>query len=288
MPNAAATGAALPRPLRNAALAAAALLLTGLFVFLGFPYDRLGHRIAGSLEAATGYRISFDSVGPHLGLLGPGIAIAGLRAVAPDGEVFDFARVRLRPAWSPSWLLLQPAVFVDAESGVGRVRGVTRVSGEPAFDGELRELDLAAVLDGRLPAGTALTGTADVDATLAMGPDGVAGPVALHLRDGTLSHPELPMDVPYETLDAELEVGGDASLRIASFALRSPLGTGGLTGSIGRAGSLAQAPLDLALEITASEGIRDGLAAQGVRFGRDGTLSLQVGGTLSAPVTTSR
>lgn len=282
------SGAPVSRPLRIAALAAAAFLLTGLFVFLGFPWDRLGHRIAGSLEAATGHHVSLGSVGPHVGLLGPGVAIQDLRTTAPDGTALEFSRVRLRPAWSPSWLMLRPAVFVDAESSLGRVRGVTRVSGEPAFDGGLRELDLAALLDGRLPAGTALTGTADVDAALAIGAEGVAGPVALHLRDGTLSHPQLPMDVPYETLDAELELGGDATARIVSFSLRSPLGTGSLTGTVGRAAQLADAPLDLALDVTASEEIRGGLAAQGVRFGRGGTLSLQVGGTLTSPVTRPR
>jgi type II secretion system protein N len=277
------SGARVSRPLRIAAIAAAAVLLTGLFVFLGFPWDRLADRIAGALEAATGQRVALASAGPHLSLLGPGIALEGLQATAPDGTTFEFERVRLRPAWSPSWLMLRPAVFVDAESPLGHVRGVTRLSAEPAFDGELRDLDLAALLEGRLPPGTTLTGTADVDAALAIGPEGVAGPVALHLRDGTLSHPELPMDVPYETLDAELELGGDVTARIVSFSLRSPLGTGSLTGTVGRAAQLAQAPLDLALDITASEQIRGGLSAQGVQLGRDGTLSLQVGGTLSAP-----
>lgn len=278
----------LPRPLRIAGIAVAAVLLTGFFVLLGFPWDRLADRIASALETATGNRVSLDSVGPHLSLLGPGIAIGGLRATAPDGTRFDFSRVRMRPAWSPSWLMLQPAVYVDAESAFGRARGVTKVSGAPGFDGELRELDLAALLEGRLPEGASLTGTADVDASLTVGPDGPSGPLALHLRDGILSHPQLPMDVPYEALDAQLELGGDVTARIVSFTLRSPLASGSLTGTLGRGPSLAESPLDLALDITASEQIRDSLAAQGVRLGRDGTLAVQVGGTLSAPVTRPR
>ena len=82
---------------------------------------------------------------------------------------------------------------------------------------------------------------------------------------------ERETNVPYEALDAELELGGDVTARIVSFTLRSPLATGRLTGTLGRGPSLAESPLDLALDITASEQIRDSLAAQGVRLGRDGT-----------------
>lgn len=272
------------RPLRILAIAAAAALLTGLFVYLGFPYDRLATRIAIAVEETTGVRLVLGPVGPDLGLLGPGIAIGSLRASLPDGEDWSFERVTLRPAWSTAWLSGTPAVFVDAAAPFGRVRGVATLADTPGFEGEGTQLDLGALLARFATQGGMLAGTADVRADVRMGPEGPEGPIAFSAQDGTLSHPQLPMDVPYERIDAELRLGGEALVEILSFEVTSPMGTGSITGKIGQARAPAQAPLDLRIEVDAAENIQAPLRAQGVRFGRDGKLALSVRGTLARPV----
>lgn len=272
------------RPLRILAIATAAVLLTGLFVYLGFPYDRLATRIAAGVEEATGVRLVLGPVAPDVGLRGPGISIESLRASLPNGEEWSFERVALRPAWSTSWLAASPAVFLDATAPFGRVRGVATLSDIPGFEGEAQEIDLDALLARLSSQGGMLAGTADVVADVSMGPDGPVGPVRLRAWNGTISHPQLPMDVPYERIDAELRLGGEALAEVVSFDVESPMGTGRITGTVGQARALARAPLDLRIEITAAENIQAPLRAQGVRFGRDGRLELDVRGTLARPI----
>ncbi len=283
MPNTSASIGPLSRPWRIAAIAAAALLLTSAFMYLGFPYDRLAGIAAEQIEGSTGYRIVHGPVAASPGLLGPGITVLDLRAIAPNGDSWEFSRIRVRPAWSLAWFTAIPAIFVHAEADFGQLRGVTTVSSAPAFDGEVTGVDLTRLLVEVLPRGAQLTGNADIVADVTMGPDGAEGPISFSLRDGTLSYPGLPIDVPYEQIDAELRLGGELTAEILSLTIRSPLGSGTLAGTVGRSAAIESAPLDLTIEIAASEDVRSLLKAQGVRLGKDGQISLRVGGTVGSP-----
>ena len=276
------------RPLRIAAIAFAGVVLTLFFIYLGFPYDRLADVAARQVESSTGYRLSYGAVEASPSLFGPGIAVENLTAIAPTGERWDFARLRVRPAWSPAWLALTPALHVDADTELGRVRGVALLDAEPAFDGEAEGIDLAAALNGTLPPRTELSGLADIEADVAMGPAGPAGPLRFEVVEGVLSHPSLPMDVPYERIEGDVVLGGEHTAEIRSLEIASPLGNGSVRGTVGAAPAVTSAPLDLAIEISASEDIRGALSAQGVRFGADGTMSLQVTGTVARPRTVAR
>ncbi len=161
--------------------------------------------------------------------------------------------------------------------------GVGTLSNAPAFAGEVTGADLTRLLAEVLPRGAQLTGNADIVTDVTMGPDGAEGPISFSLRDGTLSHTRLPIDVPYEQIDAELRLGGELTAEIVSLTIRSPLGSGNIAGTVGRAAAIDSAPLDLAVEIAATEDIRSLLKAQGVRFGRGGQISLKVGGTVGNP-----
>lgn len=287
MSGAPASSRTLPRPLRVSGIVLAAVLLTSLFVYLGFPYDRLANLVAGRVEQETGLSIAFSSVEASPGLLGPGIAIHDLRATAPDGQTWQASRVRVRPAWSTSWLMARPAIFVDAQSPLGRLRGVTTIASEPTFDGEISGLDLGALLEGRLP-GAKVSGSADLVGDLTFGPQGPQGPVSLEAKGGVLSHPSLPVDVPFEQIEGQIVLGGRHTAEITSLEIDSPLGTGRITGTIGRGRALQRAPLDLTLDVSAAENIRKALTAQGVRFGQDGKLKVQIKGTLARPATLRR
>lgn len=283
MPDAPTPSGLLSRSLRIAAITAAALLLTSTFVYLGFPYDRLAGIAGERLQDSTGYRIVHGHVGASPGLLGPGIAVEDLGAIAPNGDRWEFARIRVRPAWSLAWFSATPAVFIDAQADFGHVSGVATLSNAPAFEGEVTGADLTRLLADVLPRGAELTGNADIVADVTLGPDGAEGPISFSLRDGTLSHPRLPIDVPYEQIDGELRLGGELTAEILSLTIRSPLGSGNVTGTVGRAAAAGSAPLDLKIEIAASEDIRSLLKGQGVRLDKDGQISLKVGGTVGNP-----
>lgn len=283
MPDSLPSPASLPRPLRIGAIALAAVLLTSFFIYLGFPYDRLASRISAGVERGTGVRLSYGPVTASPQIQGPGIRVADLRARTRRGESWDFTTLLLRPAWSPSWLAAEPAVYVDAEAAFGRLSGVVRVAEEPAFEVEGRELDLASLLR---VAGLelSLTGQADLSADIRFPAAGAEGPVTISARDGVLSHPSLPVDVPYQELDVELALGGDHTAEIVALELTSPMGTGSATGTIGRARVLERAPLQLQVDIQVAKNMIGVLRSQRVKVGNDGRITLTVRGTPSRPV----
>ena len=76
------------RPLRVGAITLAAILLTGAFMYLRFPYDRLADAVAVRVERASGWRLQITGLGPHPMLLGPGpltLATAGLASALRPG-----------------------------------------------------------------------------------------------------------------------------------------------------------------------------------------------------------
>ena len=95
---------------------------------------------------------------------------------------------------------------------------------------------------------------------------------------------QLPLPLPYETIEGDLGLGGDAWVRIEELALESPLASGQVTGSVGRAARFGSAPLRLQLEFTVSQAIRGSLTSQGVKVGQGGQVRLAVTGTPDRPV----
>lgn len=270
-------------PLQWVALAAAAILLTGTFAYLRFPYDRLAESLSARL-ADTGLQLEIGEMSPSLSLAGPGLAAENVKLTRPDGNVMHIDRLRVRPAWSLAWLTLRPALHLTLEAPQGQLEGVAVLRGPQRFTGELREVDLTELLGADALSGTQLEGRASFDVDVALEEGGPSGPVRLHARDGVLSHPQLPMAIPYEELTGDFALGGESYLQISSFELRSPLGTGSLRGTVGRAEDPRQAPLDLELAVQVAQGVRGSLVSQGVRVGRDGELHYKISGTASAPV----
>lgn len=277
------SASALPAPLRIGGIALAALLLTGLFAYLRFPYDRLADSISARL-AAAGLHVEIGRLAPSPQLAGPGLLAEDLRIARPDGSVLRVDSLRVRPAWSLSWLAARPALHLHGESPVAGLDGVLVLRGPRRFTGALRDVDLAEIARPELLAGARFEGRATFDVDVSLGEQGPQGPVQLSAREGVLSHPKLPMAVPYEELGGALQFGGDAWLEIQSLDLRSPLGSGTLAGTIGHAPDPSQAPLDLEITLQVSPEIRGSLAAQGVQVGRDGQLRYRVLGTASAPI----
>ena len=273
----------IPRPLRIAAVVAAAIALTTTFIYLGFPYDRLGPFLEGQAQAATGARVTLGAVSASPQLLGPGIAVESLRADLGNGRPIELSRLRLRPAWSLSWLLGRPALAIDAESGTGRAGGVVTLGSAPSFQGTASELDLRTLGIESFAQGLSLEGTADLELSLSFAESGAEGPLHLTARSGTLSHPAFPMAIPYDEIRGRFALGGEVSVNIESLEIDSTLGQGSVTGTVGHGPSPSAAPLDLQIQLTAEPAVQAVLRAQGIRLDRKGAGQFRVTGTASNP-----
>jgi type II secretion system protein N len=272
-----------PRRHQILGIAAAAVLLTGTFAYLRFPYERLATSLSSRLSE-MGLGVEIGSMSPALSLAGPGLAAQDVRIVRGDGSVWRIDSVRVRPAWSLAWLMLRPALHLELATPQGELEGVAVLRGPQRFTGELREVDLTQLVGSEQLAGASLEGRASFDVDVALEDDGPSGPVKIHARDGVLTHPQLPMAIPYEELTGDLTFGGESLVEIASFELKSPMGTGSLKGKVGRDPDPSQAPLDLELAVQVAQGVRASLTSQGVRVGRDGQLQYKISGTAASPV----
>ena len=138
---------------RVLAIAAAAVLLTGVFLVVGFPYDRLTPRITQAIETATGARVSIGRLGLGVAWLGPQLRAWDLDVTTPGGRRIPIDRLRVHPAWSMSWLRGVPSVVVAVRSPLGEIDGTLRIGGQPAFaapgNGQAKKVakDLQAALD---------------------------------------------------------------------------------------------------------------------------------------------
>jgi hypothetical protein len=115
-------------------------------------------------------------------------------------------------------------------------------------------------------------------------PEGPSGAFTFEARDGVFSHPALPLPMPFQKLEGEIDLGGEDWVRIRNFALESPLASGRARGTFGSAPTFASAPLRLQLELTVSGAIPGSLNAQGVEVGRSGEIRIEVTGTPARPV----
>jgi type II secretion system protein N len=272
-----------PGSLQMAALIVAAVLLTATFAYLRFPYDRLAASLAARFDEA-GVRVQIGGLHANPTLAGPGLAAEDLRVTRPDGTVVRVDSLRVRPAWSLSWLAARPAFHLDLESPQGAIDGVAVLWGPRRFSGSLRDVDLNGLLGTEGLAGARVEGRASFDVDVALEASGPTGPVHVVAKDGVLTHPQIPMAIPYEELHGDLALGGDSLLKISDLQVSSPLGTGTLHGSVGRAPDPRQAPLDLELAVQVAQSIRSSLTSQGVRVGRDGELHYKISGTAAAPI----
>ena len=176
-------GGGRPRWLRILLLVVAGGVLTSFFMYLRFPYDQLASSLGDRLEQVSGVRVDIVELSPSLQWLGPGIEASGVRATWPDGSVVNLDRVTIRPAWSLSWLMLEPAFATRVESPLFDADGTLTLGDPRRFKGELTEVDLALVPAEDFAPGSELAGLADVELELRFSPNGPEGPLTFVARD---------------------------------------------------------------------------------------------------------
>ena len=269
---------------RIAAILFAGLILTSFFIYMGFPYDRLASTIQSRVESTYGIRLDLGEVGPRPQLLGPGLQARPVRVTQPDGEVIALDRLLLRPAWSLSWFSGRPALHVLMEGPTGTAEGTVTLGDLPGWSGELSGLDLEQLPLAEFAPGTALRGEGTARAEIVIGAQGLEGPFQFEASEGSIAHPQLPMDLPYEKLTGALILGGEQRAVIESMQLESPMFSASVTGTVGHGSSFGAAPLNLEVELEASGAVQGVLNSQGIEMGRDGKLKMHILGTPSRPI----
>ncbi|MGH0034846.1 MAG: type II secretion system protein GspN [Myxococcota bacterium] len=280
-------GRPLPRSFQIVGLPLIFVLLTAFFVFLGFPYERVAGGLIAQVEASTGLRLEIEDLGPYLSPFGPGFQATQVVAVPKDGGMIQIDHVRLRPAWSASWLRGDPAVHVGLDSALGAASGALTIGDRFGYDGELEGVDLGAPAIANLLPFEGLDGSlwADADVEIVDGlPD---GQLEFRVGDGSVAIPNSPLAIPFDSIEGEMFFGGESTIRVDLLEVLGPMLDAQVTGRVGDGSpnaQLSRAPLDLQVDLQVK-----GKAAQstvrnaGVRLDRDGKASMKVGGNLSSP-----
>ena len=256
----------------------AALLATALLMYLRFPYETLAERIESGVEQSTSWELRLVDLSPRPTLFGPGLSAGPVYIDTPKRSQ-EFELVVIRPALSLSWLTLSPAFHLSVRGEGIDLEGTLTLSTPPRFEGRLTDTDPQALIgeDSSLE----LSGRLDAEFDLALGPPSPGGPVVVSIVDGVLGHPLLPIQLPFDRFDADLEVDTQGTLVLNSADLASPMLSGHAQGTLGMPPG---ASLDVNLDLEPTEDVGAMLRAQGMRAGRDGKVSLHLGGTMSQPV----
>ncbi len=272
----------IPRPLLWIGTPIAGFCLVVLFVFLGFPYEMLAGSLAARLSDASGNEVYIRDLEPRITLAGPGMSLRHVEVTTPQNARYAFDPISIRPAWSTSWLSLEPAVYIDLGSPYGDASGTVVVAENASFDGGFSNVDLER-LPASLPGGVELTGIIDADADLTLSSDGPIGELTLQARSGMIVHPNLPIPLEFDSLTAHIEMGRQHWLDVHQFALDGPILSSRVTGHI-EAGRGNNQPLDLAVGIEIkTPPMQAMLRGFGVALDGEGRADFKVGGTVASP-----
>ena len=274
----------LPRPLLVFGLPVAGVLLVAFFIYLGFPYHKLGDRIATEIQRSSGVRIDFEDIGASLQLVAPGIEATGVRATLSDGRSYRIERAMLRPAWSFAWFRGTPAVYAEVESELGGAAGTLLLGEAGGWSGELTQVAVGRIPIPPLEAVGNIDGRLDATIDLVLAEAGPEGSIEFAATEGSVGLAKFPMDIPFETLSGELSFGGEAFISIERLELDGPMLTASLTGKVLQAASFAQAPMRLEAELTAEPNLRPAFKNAGVRVDREGNSKVRITGTVESPM----
>lgn len=274
----------LPRPLIAIGVPCAGVLLIAFFMIRGFPYDELGQSIAKRIERSHGIQLTIGSVSPTLQLAGPALEATQLRATLPDRPPQPIDRALIRPAWSLSWLVGDPALHVELESPSGIADGTLRWNGAASWVGTLRNArpELPPISDW-IPTGR-LEGLLEATLDISMAEAGPEGRVEFKIRDGSLYLPGIPAaPLPFENLTGVVSIGGGAYAKLVSLRFEGPLASGTGSGKIGSADRLDQAPIGFEFEFTVKSELSRPLRAAGAKLQRSGEGVAKISGTVAKP-----
>jgi type II secretion system protein N len=274
----------LPRSFFVVGIPVAGIVLVAFFIYLGFPYEKLGDRIATEIQRSSGVRIDFEDIGASLQLVAPGIEASGVRATLNDGRSYRVERAMLRPAWSFAWFRGTPAIYAEIESELGNAAGTLFLGDAGGWSGELSQVAVGRIPIPPLEAAGNLDGRFDATIDLALGEAGPEGSLEFSASEGSVGLAKFPVDIPFETLSGELIFGGENLLSIERLELAGPMLDASLTGKVLQAPSFAEAPIRLEAKLTAEANLRPAIVDAGVRVDREGKSTVRITGTVASPM----
>ncbi|MFT5444270.1 MAG: type II secretion system protein N [Myxococcota bacterium] len=276
--------APLPKPLLRIGVPVAAICLTSFFIVLGFPYHHLANSMAASVGENIGVEIETSDASLTMGTDGVGFRFDGVTIETTSGAVYHLDTARLGPAWALSWFTAVPTLFATLHSPYGDVAGTYRTGDDSHWAGTVTDLALDDLefVKRALPIGLTglLTSTVDIGYE-----EGVlVGPGSILLKDGVISHPSAPREVPYSSITSAFVFGGDEMLTVDSFTMdSSELKLNG-SGTVGNAETLQQSQLDLSIALTDVAPLYRGVAqAMGVKVDPQGAADVKISGTVAVP-----
>jgi hypothetical protein len=182
---------------------ASALALLVALIAARFPYERLLPPLLAAAGAATGAQIEVGEVGLSLGWSGPRMKAQDLRLSWPSTGALSLAAVHVRPAWSLAWLTGAPLWHVEASGDPGAWKGVVA---SDRIAGEWSAVDMDALPWVLLGSGTPLHGRISGELDLVRKHRVWLGSAKLRGEGGSVDLPGLPVAIPFEALQADLDV----------------------------------------------------------------------------------
>ena len=274
----------LPRPLLVIGVPVAGAVLIAFFIYLGFPYGKLGNRIADEIQRGGGVRVEFQDIGASLHLAGPGIEATGVRATLSDGRSYRIERAMLRPAWSLAWFRGTPAVYAEVDSELGNAAGTLLLGAEGGWSGELSQVAIGRIPFPPLEEFGSVDGRLDATVDIVLTEAGPAGSIVFEATEGSVGLANFPIGIPFDTFSGELIFGDEAFVAVERLDLTGPMLTASVTGSVLRAASLSAAPMRLEAQLTTEAGLRPAIRSAGVRVDREGNSKVRISGTVANPI----
>lgn len=261
------------------------LLLLGLFVFVLFPWDALGRRIAWEINRVSAAQVEVDSLSPGISARGPVLRATDVIIRHPAVDRVRIVTLEIAPRFSTSWFGGDPTIRLWAETGLGTADGVLRLGETPSYVGRVTEVELSR-LPLRLDASTIqLGGRLDADADVALDPGGtLSGRVEFESASLRIQTSMLPVQIPFSRTTGVVEILETGATRISDVVLEGDVVAGTIAGEIGLVHRSQSPPLDLRADLRVlDETLRRLAPSAGLRLGPEGAIRLQVSGTAADP-----
>jgi len=269
------------------------LLLCGLlvicFILLRFPWDSLGRRIAWEISHVSGARVDVPNLTPALTARGPVLRAEGVTIEHPAIDQVRLFALEIAPRLSMSWFGGDPTLRLWAESGLGNIDGILRLGDEPAYVGQVSEVELSR-LPLRIEAtGVRFRGLIEADADVALAPNGtLQGRVEFESPSLVIESSRLPIAVPFSRAAGVIDILESGATRIDSLALEGEVLEAELSGEISLVHRTQSPPIDLLAHIrVVNPTLRQLASGAGLDLSPSGETDVRVGGTLDAPEMTS-
>ena len=273
---------------RGLRLGFGAVLLTALFVYLGFPYERLIQYVLDRSGDNQAVEISFESASSNLEWLGPGIEVEGITIIPNAPPRIYLGRVALRPAWSFSWFRGVPSIHATVEALAGEIDASIQLEDPLHVIGTFFLMDASALpLPARGPE-IPIRGPLEIDFDLSGSVGGDSpiweGTLALRGEDGSIVFPDFPVAIPYTELEGLIRLGGDSLLSVEVGRMEGPLVNATLSGIVNgdRLNKSAIVEMRVATE-SDDASVQKAMRDLGLEVDPDGKAQLSLAGTLASP-----